>query len=67
MMAHRETCLPPKFHKCMYKVLEEINTLDESLYGNDGSWLDTLATHSDLGEDLVEDRRLSNAGPACSQ
>jgi len=51
----------------MYKVLEEVNTLGESLYENDGSWLYTLAMHSDLGEDLIEDKRLSRAWPACSQ
>jgi len=49
----------------MNKILNEINTPDESLCGNDGSRLYTLATHSDLGEDLIEDRRLSHAGPAC--
>ena len=51
----------------MYKLLEEINTLGERLDGNDASWLYTLAAHSVLGEDLIEDKRLSRAGPACSQ
>jgi hypothetical protein len=65
MPAYREICVPTKFHKCMNRFLHEINTPDESLYVNDGSWLYMLATHFDLGEPLLEDKHLSHAESAC--